>query len=500
VSINETLPEVLNLIFGVASVQLSAPVPLLINTDAVPVIAPEPPLVIVPELVAVNVSATPDTAALIVIPPGDPEAISDRLPVAAIALFTVIAVSELAESVRLRLLPINVRPVSTAVSVNVTLPVVEAEIIGVESVDVIVPDPVVSVTAVLPVIVPVPLIEPVPLPAMRTEVPEMPALMVIPLFNVLAVKFNVPVAVIVPVTVIAVPAAESVKLTLDPVEALLPKIACVSVKVTLPVVVNVTLGVAIVNAPEPMAPEPLANFIEVVPDTMPVPDIAPFPVAVMLSTVPETLALTAIPLFAPLAIKVRLPAAEIGLFTVMAVAEEAESVKLKVLPDIVKLVSTAVSVNVTLLAVEAEMVDVDTVDEIVPAVVDSETDVLPVIVPAPLMDPEPNVVNETVVPETAELTTIAPLEASVKLNAPEAVIAPFTVIVAPTVVSVTLNVAPVDAPDIVTEAFSLTNTLPDVLAIKFPPAAKMLPFPAVAPMSPEPAIIVSPVAVIPVLA
>jgi hypothetical protein len=82
-----------------------------------------------------------------------------------------------------------------------------------------------------------------------------------------------------------------------------------------------------------MAPEPLVKATEVVPVIAPVTVIVPVPVAVSVSAVPETLPLTTMPLFTPVSIKAKLPAAVTVFVRMMAEAALAESVKLKLAED-----------------------------------------------------------------------------------------------------------------------------------------------------------------------
>ena len=103
-----------------------------------------------------------------------------------------------------------------------------------------------------------------------------------------------------------------------------------SVRVTLPLVLAVMLGVATVRAP--IAPELESKVTDVEPVIVAEAEIAPLPVAVNETVVPETAALTAMPLLAPVLLKVRVPLAVIGLEMVIAVAAEAVSVKLKLAP------------------------------------------------------------------------------------------------------------------------------------------------------------------------
>ena len=97
---------------------------------------------------------------------------------------------------------------------------------------------------------------------------------------------------------------------------------------TLPVVLAPRAGVAKVKGP--MAAEPLAKAMEVVPVTKPLSVMVPVPVAVIVSTVPETLALMAMGPLSPVSINERAPIAVMVLVMVMPPA--AESVKLKAAP------------------------------------------------------------------------------------------------------------------------------------------------------------------------
>ena len=82
----------------------------------------------------------------------------------------------------------------------------------------------------------------------------------------------------------------------------------------------------------PIAPELESKVTDVEPVIVAEAEIAPLPVAVNETVVPETAALTAMPLLAPVLLKVRVPLAVIGLEMVIAVAAEAVSVKLKLAP------------------------------------------------------------------------------------------------------------------------------------------------------------------------
>ena len=101
-----------------------------------------------------------------------------------------------------------------------------------------------------------------------------------------------------------------------------------SVSETLPVVFAPRAGVAKVKGP--MAAEPLAKAMEVVPVNTPVAVMVPAPVAVIVSTVPETFALMATGLLAPVSINDRAPEAVMVLVMVMPPA--AKAVKLKAAP------------------------------------------------------------------------------------------------------------------------------------------------------------------------
>lgn len=218
---------------------------------------------------------------------------------------------------------------------------------------------------------------------MVSTVPETFAPSAMPPVAVVANRLKVPVAVIALVMVIApAPAAVSVKLKLAPVDTPLPVIACEFVRVTFPVVFARTLGVVSDNGP--ITPDPEVRLTDVVPVTTPAPVIVPAPVAVIVSAVPETFAPSETPPPAPLAFKVRAPAAVIGLFNVIAVAEAAESVKLNAAPlDVPLPVKATVSVMVTLPVVLAVKLGVATVmAPIAPLPLVKLTDVVPVKVPA----------------------------------------------------------------------------------------------------------------------
>ena len=81
------------------------PEPVLKNTEVVPVITPAP--VIVPVVNPDMVSTVPETLAPITTPPVAALAAKVRVPVAVIVLVKVTAVPEAAESVRLKLAPVE---------------------------------------------------------------------------------------------------------------------------------------------------------------------------------------------------------------------------------------------------------------------------------------------------------------------------------------------------------------------------------------------------------
>ena len=219
-----------------------------------------------------------------------------------------------------------------------------------------------------------------------------------------------------------------------------------SVKVTLPVVFAPTTGAA--NVKGPMAAEPLARTREVVPFTEPVAVMVPEPVAVNVSTVPDTLALMAIGLFVPVSINERAPVAVIVLVTVIPPA--ADSVKLKTAAVEAPLpVSACVSVRVTLPALLAARFGVLRVSgPISPEPLLRATEVVPVIVPAPVMFPVVDAVIVSTVPETLAPIVMLPV-AVVASNerVPVAVIVLLRVIApVPPAVSVRLKLAPAEAP------------------------------------------------------
>jgi hypothetical protein len=218
------------------------------------------------------------------------------------------------------------------VSVNVTVP----ELLNVTLGVVIVNEPMfpkllVNVSEDVPVIVPDPEIEPLPVAVIMSIGLEMFAFTRTPPVPPVQVKVMLAVADKVLDSVIAVVLlAESVNTKLAPVEAPLPVIAVVSLRVTLPVVLAVMFWVA--NVSEPIAPEPVPTFTDVVPDIVPEPVIVPTPVAVIVSMVPDTLALMAMLLLPPLANSVSAPLAVIELVKVIAVVPTAVSVRLKLFP------------------------------------------------------------------------------------------------------------------------------------------------------------------------
>jgi hypothetical protein len=160
--------------------------------------------VIVPVVVDVSVSVDPAMAALIANDPAAPEAISANVPVAVIGLF-IVDVAAVAESVTLTLTPFETPlPVSACVSVRVTLPDVVNVTLGVVIVsEPMFPETLLKVSEIDPVTVPEPLIEPEPVAAKLSVVPETLALIRIPLFMPVVSKVSVPVAVSVLVSVIA---------------------------------------------------------------------------------------------------------------------------------------------------------------------------------------------------------------------------------------------------------------------------------------------------------
>src|SRR5438034_943469 len=110
-----------------------APDPPAKTTAVMPIMLPVPEMVPVP--VAVIVSVVPETLALITTPPLVPEAASDKVPVALTELDKVSAPAPLAESIKLKLAPVDAPlPVIACVLVMVTFPVVLAVTFGVDTV------------------------------------------------------------------------------------------------------------------------------------------------------------------------------------------------------------------------------------------------------------------------------------------------------------------------------------------------------------------------------
>jgi len=104
----------------------------------------------------------------------------------------------------------------------------------------------------------------------------------------------------------------------------------VSVRVTLPVVLAVILGVARVS--DPIAPELESRVTDVDPVIVDEEASVPLPLALSETAVPETAASIAMPLLAPLFLRVTVPLLVSVLVRVIAVAAEAVSVKLKLAP------------------------------------------------------------------------------------------------------------------------------------------------------------------------
>ncbi len=246
------------------------------------------------------------------------------------------------------------------------------------------PEPLVRLTDVVPVTVPADcVIAPVVDAVIVSTVPDTLAPRAMPPVAVVASKLRAPVAVIVLLMVIApAPAAVSVKLNIAPVDTPLPVIAWELVKVTLPVVLARTFGVAKLSGP--ITPDPDARVTDVVPVMIDAPVMVPVVEAVIVSTVPDTAAPMTTPPVAVLAIKLNAPPAVIVLVMLTAVADAAESVKLKALPlDTPLPVIATVSVIVTLPLVLAVMTGVATViAPIAPEPLVRLTDVVPVTVPA----------------------------------------------------------------------------------------------------------------------
>ncbi len=117
------MPVVLAVMLGVVKVNDPiAPDPDDSPTEVVPVIVPAP--VMVPDPVAVMVSAVPEMFAPITTPELVPLATSPSVPVAVIVLVSDIAADAAAVSVRLKLTPVDAPlAVIAVVSVSVTLPV-----------------------------------------------------------------------------------------------------------------------------------------------------------------------------------------------------------------------------------------------------------------------------------------------------------------------------------------------------------------------------------------
>src|SRR5579872_1190348 len=109
-----------------------------------------------PEPLAVIVSAVPEALPPRTIPPFVPVERRAKVPLAVIELEVVRAPAPPAESVRLILLPVETPlPVRACESVTVTLPVVLNVMLGVTTaIDPIAPDPLVKATEVEPVSVP----------------------------------------------------------------------------------------------------------------------------------------------------------------------------------------------------------------------------------------------------------------------------------------------------------------------------------------------------------
>ena len=192
--------------------------------DAEPVMVEEAE--IAPAPVAVSETAVPETAELTAMPLLAPLLVKVSVPVAVIVLEMVIAVAAAAVSVKLKLAPVEGSvPVSTWVSVKVTLPVVLAPRAGVAKLNgPMFAEPVAKAMELEPVIVPVAEIMPVPVAVIVSAVPETLALIAMGLLLPVSINARVPVAVMVLVILIP-PAAESVKLKAAPVEAPLPVIA-----------------------------------------------------------------------------------------------------------------------------------------------------------------------------------------------------------------------------------------------------------------------------------
>jgi hypothetical protein len=210
----------------------------------------------------------------------------------------------------------------------VTSPAVLAVMLGVVMLSgPMAPEPESKEIEVEPVMIPEPLIVPAPVAVMVSTVPETLAPMVIGASVPVFTKLKVPLAVIELLREMP-PEAESVRLKLPPVDAPLPVMAWESVRVTSPDVLAVMFGVEMLSGP--MAPVLERKAIDVVPVTLPEPEIEPAPVAVMVSTVPETLAPTVIGASVPVFTKLRVPLAVIELLREMP--PEAESVRLKLPP------------------------------------------------------------------------------------------------------------------------------------------------------------------------
>jgi hypothetical protein len=211
-----------------------APDPLDRVTELVAVIVPVP--VMPPDPDAATDVVGPLMLALMAMLLIDPVLVKLKLLAAVIGFVTVIAVVRFAESIRVKLAPLDEPlPVIACVSVNVTTPPVLAVTLGVVSVsDPIAPEPELRFTDVVPVTVPVPVMVPSPEAAIVSAVPDTLALIAM-LAPDGALNKNVPLAVMVLLTVIAVPLeAVSVRLKLAAVDGPQQEIATLSVTVMLP--------------------------------------------------------------------------------------------------------------------------------------------------------------------------------------------------------------------------------------------------------------------------
>lgn len=361
-------------------VSVIAPVPLAVRLTIVP-LAPLAPMAIVPLLLVANVKPAVDVSAVL-----------------SVKLLSVVTDKPLKFAPPWERV-IGPAPLLTTMAVPVVFKVRAGVVVLTLP---MFPDPELRDNDTEPVNVPVvPEIAPEPLALRATAVPLMlfaPKAMA--LLPAVVLKFTAPAELSAPVTVKLLESETVKEANWAPPDV---KVAApVLVTVALPVVFKVKASVVVLMGP--IAPEPLLKLTDEVPTTEPPPVIGPVVEALTMTFRPCAVPpLMAMPPVAVLADSVRVPPAVMLWFRVMAPAPAAVSIKLKLAPVDAKLpVMACESVKVTLPVVLALILGVvSDRGPIKPAPEVSATDVVPVMVPAPVIVPPAEVVIASTVPETA---------------------------------------------------------------------------------------------------